>query len=341
ACARTRFPARTRVPHAAVPGVRARIPALSRIPPRRRPRRCRLPARARALRVGRARARARRKRDRVRAARSRRRPARGRAGRVAGGLRAGLPLPGAPDRPRLPARRGARDADRAAARARPRRQGALPRDQSAERDAHRTPAAKHRCERPRLPGSAARRTRCACRRRTARRRQARARGAQAERGDPRYGSGRALGYAVRKRLRTRPIAQSSNAPGRHMFNAISVWESLTSRLRGIGQLVPPVILRLIMGWEFWESGTEKYTGDNWFTDIQDKFPFPFSKIPADISWAMATYFELGGAILLVAGLFTRFAAYSLLVLTFVATAAVHWPDMITMWGDLAKGYAIT
>ena len=125
------------------------------------------------------------------------------------------------------------------------------------------------------------------------------------------------------------------------FNAISLWESLTARLRGIGQLLPPLILRLLMGWEFWESGLEKYTGANWFTDIQDKFPFPFSKIPADISWAMATYFELGGAILLVFGLFTRFAAYSLLVLTFVATAAVHWPDMIAMWGDLAKGYAIT
>jgi putative oxidoreductase len=41
------------------------------------------------------------------------------------------------------------------------------------------------------------------------------------------------------------------------------------------------------------------------------------------------------------GLFTRFAAYSLLILTFVATAAVHWPDMIAMWSDLAKGYAIT
>ena len=39
--------------------------------------------------------------------------------------------------------------------------------------------------------------------------------------------------------------------------------------------------------------------------------------------------------------FTRFAAFSLLVLTFVATAAVHWPDMISMWSDLAKGYAIT
>ena len=123
--------------------------------------------------------------------------------------------------------------------------------------------------------------------------------------------------------------------------AIDAWESLSARLRGIGQLLPPLILRLIMGWEFWESGVEKYTGANWFTGIQDKFPFPFSAIPANVSWAMATYFELGGAILLVFGLFTRFAAYSLLVLTFVATAAVHWPDMIAMWSDLAKGYAIT
>ena len=126
-----------------------------------------------------------------------------------------------------------------------------------------------------------------------------------------------------------------------MSSLITVWESLTSRLRGVGQSLPPLILRLIMGWEFWESGTEKYTGDNWFMQIQDKFPFPFNKIPADISWAMATYFELGGAVLLVFGLFTRFAAYSLLILTFVATAAVHWPDMIAMWSDLAKGYAIT
>ena len=125
------------------------------------------------------------------------------------------------------------------------------------------------------------------------------------------------------------------------FDAISVWESLTARLRGIGQLLPPLILRLIMGWEFWESGFEKYHGDNWFTDIKDRFPFPFNVIPTDISWAMATYFEIGGAVLLIFGLFTRFAAYSLLVLTFVATAAAHWPDMIAMWGDLAKGYAVT
>lgn len=126
-----------------------------------------------------------------------------------------------------------------------------------------------------------------------------------------------------------------------MTNLISVWESLTARLRGVGESLPPLVLRLIMAWEFWESGSEKYLGDNWFTDIQSKFPFPFSAIPADISWALATYLELGGAVLLLFGLFTRFAAYSLIVLTFVATAAVHWPDMISMWSDLAKGYAIT
>jgi putative oxidoreductase len=41
------------------------------------------------------------------------------------------------------------------------------------------------------------------------------------------------------------------------------------------------------------------------------------------------------------GLGTRFFAFILLFLTFVATAAVHWPTMWGMWSDLAKGYAIT
>jgi len=113
-------------------------------------------------------------------------------------------------------------------------------------------------------------------------------------------------------------------------NLIPLWESLAARLRGIGQIVPPLVLRLIMAFEFWQSGLEKYSGDNWFADIQDKFPFPFSAIPANLSWFLATWLEIGGALLLLVGLFTRFAAYSLFVLTFVATAAVHWPDMITM-----------
>ncbi len=119
------------------------------------------------------------------------------------------------------------------------------------------------------------------------------------------------------------------------------WEWLTSHLRGAGEVIPPLAMRAIMGWEFWESGLEKLHGENWFAGIQENFPFPFNIIPADLSWAMATWSELIGAVLLWLGLATRFSAFSLLMVTFVATAAVHWPDMWSMWSDLLKGYAIT
>jgi putative oxidoreductase len=119
-----------------------------------------------------------------------------------------------------------------------------------------------------------------------------------------------------------------------------LWNTFSARLRGAGETIPPLILRLIMGWEFWESGLEKLNGSNWFADIQKRFPFPFDRLPTDFSWQMSTWTEIIGAVLVWIGLGTRVAAFSLLFVTFVATAAVHWPDMWTMWGDLAKGYAI-
>jgi len=120
-----------------------------------------------------------------------------------------------------------------------------------------------------------------------------------------------------------------------------LWNSLTARLAGANETIPPLILRLIMGWEFWESGLEKLHGENWFADIQSRFPFPFDVIPPTISWTISTWAEIIGAVLLWLGLGTRLAAFTLLFITFVATAAVHWPSMWTMWSDLAKGYAIT
>lgn len=123
--------------------------------------------------------------------------------------------------------------------------------------------------------------------------------------------------------------------------AVAVWDRLVARLQAANEILPPAVLRLIMGWEFWESGLEKLHGENWFAAIRDKFPWPFDSVPADLSWSMATWFEIVGAVMLWLGLGTRLFAFALMFLTFVATAAVHWPDMASLWSDLLKGYAIS
>ena len=82
-------------------------------------------------------------------------------------------------------------------------------------------------------------------------------------------------------------------------------------------------IRLLLAYEFGTSGLEKLRGENWFADIQDAFPFPFSIVPVDISWFLATWSELIGAAALVVGLGTRFWAVSLLILDIVAWASVH------------------
>ena len=100
-------------------------------------------------------------------------------------------------------------------------------------------------------------------------------------------------------------------------------------------------LRLLLGWDYFESGLEKFNGSNWFMDIQDRFPFPFSVVPPEISWQMATWFELLGGIALVLGLATRFFSVSLLILTVVAITSVHWPESWNTWSELMKGYVFT
>lgn len=123
-----------------------------------------------------------------------------------------------------------------------------------------------------------------------------------------------------------------------------LWDALTSRLNAAGTFLPQIFLRLIIFWEFWEAGKMKYDGGaegNWFASILDSFPFPFNSIDASISWTMATWGEILGAILILLGLFTRFAAISLIIITTVATAAVHWPASWDSLSQLWEGYAIS
>ncbi|MGH8195009.1 MAG: HvfX family Cu-binding RiPP maturation protein [Woeseiaceae bacterium] len=126
-----------------------------------------------------------------------------------------------------------------------------------------------------------------------------------------------------------------------MDTLIAGWHRLTAALESVGEWVGLLPLRLLLAWEFWESGIVKLQGENWFGDVQDAFPFPFNGVPADISWFLATWTEILGALGLALGLFTRFWAIGLIILSIVAIAGVHWPDD---WGGLAElwqGYAIT
>lgn len=100
-------------------------------------------------------------------------------------------------------------------------------------------------------------------------------------------------------------------------------------------------LRLILGWEYFESGWEKFRGENWFADIQARFPFPFNLVPTDISWQMATWLEIVGGVALVIGIGTRIFGTSLFILTIVAIASVHWPDSWATMDELLQGYALT
>ena len=126
-----------------------------------------------------------------------------------------------------------------------------------------------------------------------------------------------------------------------MNSITDLWMRLTELLDRVGDWLPALMIRLLLGYEYFESGLMKYRGENWFGQIKDQFPFPFDVIPPDISWFLATWSELIGAVMIIFGLFTRFWAFSLIILTIVATAAVHWPDSYSSLGELLRGYAIT
>jgi len=114
---------------------------------------------------------------------------------------------------------------------------------------------------------------------------------------------------------------------------------VVSMLESIGTWFPQLVLRLILAWEFGEAGIAKYNGENWFAHIT--FPFPFNLVSPEFGWGIATFFEIVGAAALVLGLATRFFSISLIILTIVAIASVHWPESWGTLGELWKGYAIT
>lgn len=120
---------------------------------------------------------------------------------------------------------------------------------------------------------------------------------------------------------------------------VNLYQLVCEKLEYLGTWIPQLLLRLILAWEFGEAGFEKLHGTNWFADVT--FPFPFNLLPPDISWNIAMSFEIVGAFALVLGVATRFFSISLIILTIVAIAAVHWPDHWSTLAELLKGYRIS
>lgn len=121
-------------------------------------------------------------------------------------------------------------------------------------------------------------------------------------------------------------------------SAIGLNDAVVSKLNTFNTWLPQLALRLLLAWEFGESGFEKLHGTNWFADLT--FPFPFNLLPASVSWNISIFFEIFGAFALVIGLFTRFFSISLIILTIVAIASVHWPEHFSSLSELLKGYRI-
>jgi putative oxidoreductase len=104
--------------------------------------------------------------------------------------------------------------------------------------------------------------------------------------------------------------------------------ALYSGLDRIGDYLAPLGLRLVLAYEFWESGVMKLGANGafgpapgWFAGLD--YPFPFNILPATLNWIIAMWAELIGAVLLAVGLATRPAALVLIILDIVAWVSVH------------------
>nr|MBS0020084.1 DoxX family protein [Gammaproteobacteria bacterium] len=125
---------------------------------------------------------------------------------------------------------------------------------------------------------------------------------------------------------------------------LPILHTARNRLEGAGLWLAPLGLRLLLAYEFFSAGLNKLgaglgEAPGWFAN--QGFPFPFGVLPADINWLLVALGELAAGLALLLGLFTRFFAFVLIVITVVAIAAVHWPESWAGLGQLWEGYSVS
>ncbi len=130
-----------------------------------------------------------------------------------------------------------------------------------------------------------------------------------------------------------------------MNSIIPLLNNIRGKLDGAGHWVGLLLIRVLLAYEFGSAGLRKASVEGgvpqWFVNTQGDFPFPFNVLPAGLNWYLVTYAELLGALALILGLFTRFWAFSLLIVSIVAIFGVHWPDEWNTLAELWQGYSVT
>ncbi len=100
-------------------------------------------------------------------------------------------------------------------------------------------------------------------------------------------------------------------------------------------------LRVLLGWDYWSPAWKNSTAPTGSPTSRSAFPSPVQcRAAGNQLRQMATWFELLGGVALVIGLATRFFTVSLLVLTVVAIAAVHWPGQLEQPGRTDAGLCV-
>lgn len=132
-----------------------------------------------------------------------------------------------------------------------------------------------------------------------------------------------------------------------MKKIIGLWNRLIDVIQPGGDWVALLPIRLLIGYEFANAGRRKLNAsDTLWGDVPGWFagkdyPFPFSVFPPELNWFLVTWVEILGGLALFVGLFTRFWAFSLIIVTIVAISSTHWPAEWNSLAELWKGYAVT
>ena len=132
-----------------------------------------------------------------------------------------------------------------------------------------------------------------------------------------------------------------------MSALIRFWNRIIDTIEPAGDWIALLPIRLLMGYEFGKAGIMKFNASDtlygdvpgWF--VGKEFIFPFSLFSPSFNWFAVTWVEIIGGIALFFGLFSRFWAFSLIIVTIVAILSTHWPAEWSSLAELWDGYRIT